>query len=41
MAKMAVKRQELIYSDKDHCLSVYGNVILSFSLHRPQFAAAR
>lgn len=34
MAK-AVKRQDLVYSDKDHCVSVYANIILSFSLQPP------
>jgi hypothetical protein len=35
MAKTSVKRQNLVYSDKDHCVSLYGNVILSFSLQPP------
>jgi hypothetical protein len=35
MTKAATKRQDLIYSDQDHCVSVYGNVILSFSLQPP------
>jgi len=29
------KRQLFLYSDQEHCLSVYGNTVLSFSLQPP------
>jgi len=35
MASLLGKRPDLIYSDSDHCVSLLGNVIISFSLQPP------
>jgi len=42
MAPSSTRRQIFLYSDQEHCLSVFGNTVLSFSLQppNPQFLEA-
>lgn len=35
MSLASTKRPIFLYSDAEHCVSVYGSVVLSFSLHPP------
>jgi hypothetical protein len=35
MLKSPTNRRDVVYSDKDHCIAVYGNAILSYSAEPP------